>query len=392
MTDLENCLRRDLNKIAERVTEDSIRPLRVRRARRTRPARLLAPIAAMAAVVAVIAGVSLAAHTGQAPAPATQAGLPLYYVTVGENVTVIGNRKAANPKREATLVVTVRDSVNDAVLTRSSFPRMPLISTPSGLQITGGGENGENGQTFVVSVGSGLFILRVAPDGRSMQLGRFSVPGHPSWNSDPMVLSPNGTTLAISDQQPCKHSQRCAYYTMIRIVSLATGAARTWSTPDASDGIDALAWDGNDHVVFEWTGASPPNGYWLLNVTGPRGGNLLASRVLPVKIGVLTEAESAVNGWQPLITPDGSTIITTTLAGVSGASESIVELSARTGQLLRVVDSFNWIGTTESCRVYTLAPAGMHALIGCGSFFGRLDNNKLTRLPGSPADFQSAAW
>lgn len=109
MTDLENCLRHDLNKIAERVTEDSIRPLRVRRARRRRPGRLLVPIAAMAAVVAVIAGVSLAAHTGQSPAPATQAGPPAVlrhrhreYGSAGENLADsdrarLGERRCAGP-------------------------------------------------------------------------------------------------------------------------------------------------------------------------------------------------------------------------------------------------------------------------------------------------------
>lgn len=192
MTDLENCLRRDLNKIAERVTEDSIRPLRVRRARRTRRARLLAPVAAMAAVVAVIAGVSLAAHTGQAPAPATQAGLPLYYVTVTESTDL---------QARTSLVATVHDSVNGAVLARSSFPGMPVA--PEGwLQITGGGN------MFIVSVGLDLFRLRVAPDGRSMQLSPFSIPWHPAGNLQlaGVALSPDGTTLAITASGACNSS------------------------------------------------------------------------------------------------------------------------------------------------------------------------------------------
>jgi len=378
VTDLENCLRHDLKEVAERVTENSIHPLRVPGVRRRRSAvRLLAPVAAIAAVVAVIAGVSLVANPpGQPAAPATQAGLPLYYVTVGEGS--LGD--------QARLIVTVRDSVNGAVLDRSSFPGMPVVSSGiDGIQITGGGDNG---QTFLVSVGSDLFILRVAPDGRSMHLSPFSIPWHPDQNLQlaGLALSPDGTTLAVAALQPCYSSQACSYDDILRIVSLATGATRTWSTKTASSGIGSLVWAGNDHIVFEGIGSSP----WLLNVKGPRGGNLRAARVLPLSAPEFRAADSL-----PLVTADGRTIFATTYNPPSGFGwiERIVELSARTGQVLHVVDSLST--NTDSglnCTVYSLAPAGVHALIECGNFFGRVDNTKVTRLPGTPADFQDVAW
>jgi hypothetical protein len=383
VTDLENFLRHDLNEVAERVTEDSIRPLRVPRARRRSWAvRWLAPVAAMAAVVAVIAGVSLAANPlGQPHAPATQAGLPLYYVTVDET---------APQGEQATLVATVRDSVNGAVLARSSFRRMPLAySMPlmlSGLEMSGGGDDG---QTFVLSLGSTshLFMLRVAPDGRSMRLSRFSIPGHTVRNLQPLqvALSPDGTTLAIAAWQPCSSSGNC-WDDMIRIVSLATGVTRIWSMETAQATILQLRWAGNDHVLFDGIGSSA----WLLSVTGRRGGNLRAARVLP-----LSAPEFRLPNSLPLVTADGRTIFATTYNPPSGFGwiESVVELSARTGQVLRVEDSLST--NTDSglnCMAYSLAATGVHALIGCGGFFGRLDNNKLTRLPGSPADIQSAAW
>jgi hypothetical protein len=376
VTDLENCLRRDLNKIAERVTEDSIRPLRVRRARRTRPARLLAPIAAMAAVVAVIAGVSLAAHTGQAPAPATQAGLPLYYVTVTESTDL---------QERTSLVATVHDSVNGAVLARSSFPGMPVA--PEGwLQITGGGN------MFIVSVGLDLFRLRVAPDGRSMQLSPFSIPWHPAGNLQlaGVALSPDGTTLAITASGACNSPQTC-FYDVLHIVSLTTGAARTWSTQVVSaDDIYAIGqvgWAGNDHVVFGGVGSTLS----LLNVSGRRGGSLHAARVLPVS----SSPGNAISSL-PLVTPDASTIFLTTTNGSGPESvESIKEMSARTGKTIRVLDSTPWIqieAVPTSCVVYALAAKGVHVLLGCENVFGRLDNGKFTRLPGKAAYNQSAAW
>jgi hypothetical protein len=377
VTDLEDCLRHDLKEVAERVTENSIRPLRVPRVRRRRSAvRMLAPLAAIAAVAAVIAGVSLVVNPpGQPPAAATQAGLPLYYVTVAQGS--LGD--------QATLVITVRDSVSGAVLDSSSFSGMPVVSSEvDGIQITGGGDNG---QTLLVSVGPDLFILRVTPDGRSMHLSRFSIPWRPDQNLQlaGVVLSPDGTTLAVAALQPCSSSQRCSFDDILRIVSLATGATRTWSM-ETTSGIDELAWAGNDHVVFDGIGSSP----WLLNVTGSRGGNLRAARVLP-----LSAPEFRLPDSLPLVTADGGTIFASTYNPPSGFGwvESIVELSARTGKVLRVVDSLST--NTDSglnCAVYSLAPAGVHALIECGNFFGRLDNTKLTRLPGTPADFRSAAW
>jgi hypothetical protein len=75
----------------------------------------------------------------------------------------------------------------------------------------------------------------------------------------------------------------------------------------------------------------------------------------------------------------------------------IVELSARTGQLLRVLHTVtkrdvmpgpdgvdNAIALDGDCRVMALGPTGVHALIECFGF-GRLDGGRFTPLPGVPS-------
>lgn len=266
-----------------------------------------------------------------------------------------------------------------------------MPAAPEGqLQITGGGYNGG---TFIVSVGLDLFRLRVAADGRSMQLSPFSIPWHPAGNLrlDGVALSPDGTTLAITASGNCNSPQTC-FYDVLHIVSLTTGAARTWSmqvtTPDDIYDIGGVGWAGNDHVVFDGIGLSA----WLLNVTGSRGGSLSAARVLPG-----SDPQGNVLASLPLVTPNGSTMFLTTSNPPSGPKsiEKIVEISARTGKTIRVLDSTPWIpveAVPTSCVVYALAATGVHALLGCENVFGRLDNGKFTRLPGTAAYNQSAAW
>lgn len=95
MTELEERLRRGMNRYSERIRLESLPPLREpsgRRPRRT--VRWLAPVAAAAVVVSVIVGVSLAGQHAQRPsalwagggATATPVppgpGMPPYYATV----------------------------------------------------------------------------------------------------------------------------------------------------------------------------------------------------------------------------------------------------------------------------------------------------------------------
>jgi hypothetical protein len=390
MTDLEDRLRRDLRELSERARPGSIRPLRVPPVRRrSRAVRWLAPVAAMAAVIGVITGVSLAGHTGGRQ-PASREGpgrMPPYYLV------------AQNYFFNQVAKVTVRDSVTGRVLARVVLPFL----TPSGARgITGAAD----GRTFVITDGTALFRLRVAGDGRSARLSRLPITV-PTFGN--VALSPDGSTIA-TESQSCRFLTTTKYgcqYSAIQVVSLATGATRTWSTRAPAQQGMWISWDGNANVLFSWASnlarSSQHSGYRLLDVTA-RGGNLLGARMLPLPppppgVPGSSFPESA------FITPDGSAVIASTWSWVGSIQRptgimKIVELSARTGRLLRVLRAASVTGTAYplgnvGCQVYGLGPTGVHALVECSSpktVFGRLDNGRFTRLPGMPNFFVAAAW
>lgn len=415
MTDLEDRLRRDLKIDSERIGPESVRPLRVPPPRRrTATVRWLAPVAAMAAVISVIAGVSLAGRSAgpthppsqsMAPAPGT---MPPYYVTIQETFT-----------RVSTAIV--RDSETGAALVSV---RLPLLY-PAGLrEITAAADD----RTFVITDGDGLFLLRVAADGRSARLRKLAIK-LPDLES--VTLSPDGRTLAI-ESQSCTGAGVCRD-NAIQLVSLATGATRTWSTHALALQNIWISWDGNGQVFFSWLSAhtAPPpqqSGFRLLNVAAA-GGDLLAARLLPLP------APPLANGYyyeQPtVVTPDGSGAITSTSQEIPGPDGSgtliakVVEYSMRTGQLIRVLyvtsehfskqSDLNMV-PNQGCSVLSLGPTGVHALIECSipqagqadphprsgqetrpqvvnPIFGRLDNGRFTPLPGMPGGVGGdAAW
>lgn len=401
MTDLEDRLRHDLRQLSQRAQPGFIRSLRVPPAQsRSRAARWLAPAAAAVAVIGVITSVSLVSGPTRPPA-AREGRMPPYYVLVQESF-------AASTAGGFLDWAVVRDSVTGRALARIRLPGSGAVT------ISGAAD----GRTFVITDGHDLYRMRLAADGRSARLSRLPITvADPFF--DNLTLSPDGRTVAFESQR-CTFVGRGGYgcqYSAIQLVSLRTGATRTWSTraPAQLNSI-WISWDGNDHVLFSWasTGAPPlrRSGYWLLDVSGP-GGNLLAARKLPLPpfhaspglpLGT-AEPRSA------FITPDGSAVVMSTFSA-AGPSQSptlvstVVERSARTGRLLRVLLRETSVGYGRAngvpragCWIYSLGPTGVHALVGCfspGDLFGRLDNGRFTPLPGLPGPedvvLSDAAW
>ena len=100
---------------------------------------------------------------------------------------------------------------------------------------------------------------------------------------------------------------------------------------------------------------------------------------------------SAADGSVPaeLVTADGKAVLTS-------AGSSVIELSARTGQLLRVL--YTAKSGRSGCDVLSLSPSGIHVLVSCPAL-GRIDGDRFTPLPGFPSSSssgisgqQAAAW
>jgi hypothetical protein len=377
------------------------RGLRIPRARlvgtRSKTVRWLAPVAAVIAVIGVIAGVSLVARPEGHSSSGTPTGMPPYYVTL----------TGAMVSQRAVLTAAVRNSATGALLTTVNVPvgqnASKLGSTPP---MPSGITASANGRTFAITDDLGFFLLRVAPGGRSARLSR--LPIHvPFILSDTAALSPDGSQLAI-DVEPCANNF-CR--DALDVVSLATGASKIWNGPSVSGSPLSPAWvGGGTEIMFLWQvgNSSTPQGYRLLNVSGPSGGLLSSSRALvspPVQ-----------NGWEfpgAILTPDGRGLVTTDYRNVPGQDGGgtvilrVVELSARTGRLLRVLHTatehygagFLARSTADAgCQVLSLGATGLHALVKCPGL-GRLDDDRFTALPGVPVSMNggtgiggTAAW
>jgi hypothetical protein len=405
MTDLEDRLRQDMKRLAERAQPGAIRPLREPSTRRRALLiRWLAPITAMAAVAGVIAGISLARQAaGDRPAPTgAPTAMPPYYVTL------TGTSKGV-------ITARVRDSQTGAVLSSLRVPSLiPRVTSvrqhnaqatgrPISSALTVGSTPPRSGpagpawimaaadnRTFVITDQAGLFLLRIAADGRSARLRR--LPVHvPYLVSDPAALSPDGRQLAI-DVVSCRRLRGAACGEGIEVVSLATGARKMWLGPGMSGTpLDPVWVARGKQIMFIWNlgNQPPPRGYRLLTVE--TSGHSLLGDSRPM-VNPPTQ-----DGWlipPTLLTPDGRGLITTDYQKLSGrrtARVRVVELSARTGQLLRVlhVAYVPYTGGPADlaggdCNVLSLGPSGLHALIQCVGF-GRLDGSRFTPLPGVPA-------
>ena len=396
MTDLEDRLRSELTTFAQRADPTLIRPLREPAVRaRTRVPGWLAPAAAAAAVTAVVLGLTFAgALTSHRPASGPVSGVPPFYLTLDE------------PWSGHFARAVVHGSATGAALASARIP-VPGTASPSLTAAT-------DSRTFIVAdntataMGNGrsdtFYRLRVGADGRSVRLDRLAINVRPLV-VDGVALSPDGSMLAIAEQScpgnGCQYSQ-------IQVVTLATGATRTWRTR-APGAPWSLSWAaGGQQVAFLWESMldSPPaaqrTGYRLRSVAG-KGGDLLpagaAVRVPPNPGGDIPAA---------LVTPDGRAFITNSTRIVPGRDHhvtvitKIIQISARSRQVQGVLYAASARGVPhtygnagavdeQGCTVLSLDPTGQHPLVQCfllGRFtFGTLADGHLRPLPGVPNSY-----
>ena len=431
MTDIEQRLRRDLREVTERVAPGSIRPLREPRARRrARAVRWLAPAAAIAAVLGVVAGVSLAGRgSSELPAaadsPEPAGTMPRYYVNVYQDYPRL------SPPFHAVTLAVVRDSATGAALTTVRVPTLNgRYVVQEGPRIAAAGDD----RTFVIAESAKrpaapaatngppaaftnvtrFYLLRVAAGGRSARLSALPV-SIGSLTVDGVALSADGGKLAVAAQS-CQSSSRCTF-TGIRVISLATGAAVDWAAP-VPGAVWNPSWAGDGYLAFQWQGQTGQDEERLLDVAGTSGGNLLAAAQIapaatePAPASTPTPRTGSPGpivqygyGMPALITEDGKVVVTTAIQashaglGPNTVTERIVELSAATGKLLKVLytttghDALAGPGIYPGCSVVSLGPTGVQPLVACspaggrftfGSLFvlGRVENGKLTPLPG----------
>lgn len=202
----------------------------------------------------------------------------------------------------------------------------------------------------------GFYELRLRPDGREESLSPlFTLPAR---TVPTFAVSPDASLLAYTTG------------TGIETVSLAAGTGRSWAVADGQ--ALSLSWAGDTTLAFEWqvstsSGVQPAGaGLRLLDIAAPSGKGLIqASRLL---IPYCPSAQVCVVA--PLISPDGSTVIATSVALGTGVTTTVEEYSARTGRDLGAVSpAVTTPQGSQACDPLWTDPSGQQAAVFCGNGF-----------------------
>jgi hypothetical protein len=190
-------------------------------------------------------------------------------------------------------------------------------------------------------------------------------------------------------------------YGAVKVVSLATGAVRTWTT--GRPGFPAsVSWADGQRLGFFWVGTRAGqggSGLWELDTAAP-GHALLSGRL------VLPEVTGGDTVQDAQLTTAGTVIASVNYNGTAHVSRGtviggIVELSARTGRPLRTLLAEHAAYSADpgdpgwyitACQLAAADRTGDHLLVSCDRF-GRLDRGRFTALPAAaPQTAVAAAW
>ena len=220
-----------------------------------------------------------------------------------------------------------------------------------------------------------FYELRLGPGGQPRPLSLLPVPAVAY--GDKLAVSADGSRLAI-----------VAGAGQVEVVSLATGAVRVWKSSDRGSAT-SLSWAGDRWLAFDWSDASrdaqvarQQSGLRLLD-TAASGTDLMSSRLVVSQAATFGTFRTLLG---PLITPDGSKVFATMVAGEPlNPTAEVVEFSARTGQALgAVTPPVGESGMGQWCGALWTDPSGQHLLAACGGLplggQGRIDNGHFTRM------------
>jgi len=203
---------------------------------------------------------------------------------------------------------------------------------------------------------------------------RISLPARPEGGLGVAGLSPDGRSLAVVGQSGSGLT--------VGVVSLGTGAIRTWSAPGpAIQGLN-LSWEDARRLALLWT---PQHGMPEIRVldTSLRGGSLMTrSRLLvpaTVRFGrftgllpaAITSTGREIFALMPLHPPYGP-----------GALTAVVEFSARTGRPDRVIAQSQESGMGSFCGVLWADRSGRQVVTSCGYRLGSSRGGHFTLWSG----------
>lgn len=197
--------------------------------------------------------------------------------------------------------------------------------------------------------------------------------GKPQWTSAPAdipVAARNSGTGNGDPEFAVSADRRLAAVatgTGIMVVSLATGATRSWTIPPADGYATGLSWAGDRYLAFQfWPQPRDQDagGVRLLDTGSAATAALAASRLIITN--ERKQADGITGVFNPVITPDGSKVVAAAWTGFLVAE--LAEFSARTGRLLAVlIPAAHMPGHGSPCQVLWTDSSGAHLIAYCGT-------------------------
>jgi len=153
----------------------------------------------------------------------------------------------------------------------------------------------------------------------------------------------------------------------IMVLSLVTGATRSWTIPSADGYATGLSWAGDRYLAFQfWPQPRDHDagGVRVLDTRSAATAALTASRLI---ISNERKLAGGIGGvFNPVITPDGSKVVAAAWTGFNVAE--LAEFSARTGRLLAVLmPAASMPGHGSPCQVLWTDLSGSHLIAYCGT-------------------------
>ena len=396
MTPLEDRVRDAIRARAAEVPPDAVPPLRLparRRfpfslthggrerpggpAARTRAGRAwaapLAAAAGVAAALAVVFALTSVIHSGRSASghPSGLAALPRYYValTLTSGAPFGEYGELSTPQTKAVIRATATGRALATVtppwpygtfagVSAAAGDRMFVVAAQKLARIPVDGE--------VTVPATRFFLLRLGP-GLGRPVGRVTltplpIPAIPAGTeASDFAISPDGSRLAVVSSQ--KERPKLNVYDMqkLSIYNLPAGTERTYRSglvgnapgePITWITQNSLSW-GTDNrtlafVYGQWRGRE---GVRFLDTDRPGSGLLANSRV--------AVPQSRTTTWtQVQLTADGQTIIGNVYnPDVNGSLEHLVQVSAQTGKIVRVIHVTRGMAD-DVVQVHWMSPSG----------------------------------
>jgi len=226
-------------------------------------------------------------------------------------------------------------------------------------------------RTFLLCGASQYWELRLGDDGKPQQMtGPADIPlaaRNTGGGGPDFAVSPNARLAADITGTGG-----------IMVLSLVTGATRTWTIPSADGSAESLSWAGDRYVAFQFTAQSVDSGAGgvrVLDTASAATAALAASRLVISNEGKLAGGITGV--FNPVITPGGSTIVADAWTGFLVAE--LAEFSATTGRLLAVlIPAAHMPGSGYPCQVLWTDLSGAHLIAYCAGTGGVVNGTRFT--------------